>query len=65
MKDKVDAFYYLAPNEVSQKLATKINLKEYNYIKYDAYSQTYPKFKVLEDVEEECKGYLVLFKELD
>ena len=65
MASGCDAFYFCAPNAHSQKLASKINLKEYNYIRYDAYANTYPKYKELEDIEESCKGYLALFKPLD
>ena len=62
-EQKCDAFYFAAPNLIAQKLATKISLKEYNYIKYESYGLQYAKFKTLEGIEEACKGYLVLFKD--
>ena len=64
MKEQNDAFFFAAPNMISQKLATKISLKEFNYIKYESYGLQYPKFKTLEGIEDVCKGYLVLFKDI-
>lgn len=64
-QEKCDAFYFCAPNKISQKLAEKISLKEYNYIKYESYARQYVLYKKLQDVEESCKGYLALFKPLE
>jgi hypothetical protein len=59
--EECHALYFLATGENSQKMVEKLKIKSFNYIKYESYASEFPKFKEMEDAEESCKGYLVLF----